>query len=516
MRDKPARRHRAPGRLRGCVPAGYVRAVRGVRAVAFREKAQTYTADFTNVTRAGERRLRPHRRRRGRQGEEDRRFDAGHHGAGRVHRRRLGGADRGQPGPSSATTTSSAAAIWRWRRARAAPRSSTRATPSRWPGPSPALDLDALIGGFRPLFRALDPDQVNALSGQLITALQGQGGTINSFLSQTAALTNTLADRDQLIGQVIVNLNTVLGSLGDQSDQFAKAVDALAELVKGLESRKTGHQPTAWPTPTPPQAASPTCWRRPGRRCEDDPRNRPRRRHRRRRPRLLRQPAQHPARRVSSACAARHLRRLLQLLPVRRRAQAQRQGRPAGVRQGRGSEHGEVRAEMKPFAERNPFVIGPSGSRVTVAIVVGALQLRQAAVPQPGQGVLGLLRRGWRLMADAAVQVSGFQVGKVESHRARRAAGAGEVHRRQEHPARRSHRGGHQDQEPAGHQVPRGHPARRRPPGRHDPAGPHHVAVPAARRPRRSGDHDQRAEHRPAVGFAAGACRRRSPTPRPS
>jgi phospholipid/cholesterol/gamma-HCH transport system substrate-binding protein len=103
---------------------------------------------------------------------------------------------------------------------------------------SPALDLDALIGGFRPLFRALDPDQVNALSGQLITALQGQGGTINSFLSQTAALTTTLADRDQLIGEVIVNLNTVLGSLGDQSDQFAKAVDALSELVKGLESRK--------------------------------------------------------------------------------------------------------------------------------------------------------------------------------------------------------------------------------------------------------------------------------------
>jgi phospholipid/cholesterol/gamma-HCH transport system substrate-binding protein len=103
---------------------------------------------------------------------------------------------------------------------------------------SPALDLDALIGGFRPLFKALDPDQVNALSGQLITALQGQGGTINSFLSQTAALTNTLADRDQLIGAVIVNLNTVLGSLGDQNDQFAKAVDALSELVKGLNDRR--------------------------------------------------------------------------------------------------------------------------------------------------------------------------------------------------------------------------------------------------------------------------------------
>jgi phospholipid/cholesterol/gamma-HCH transport system substrate-binding protein len=103
---------------------------------------------------------------------------------------------------------------------------------------SPALDLDALIGGFRPLFQALDPDQVNALSGQLIQALQGQGATINSFLAQTAALTSTLADRDQLIGEVLVNLNVVLGSLGDQSDQFAKAVDALSQLTGTLAARK--------------------------------------------------------------------------------------------------------------------------------------------------------------------------------------------------------------------------------------------------------------------------------------
>lgn len=103
---------------------------------------------------------------------------------------------------------------------------------------SPALDLDALIGGFRPLFRALDPNQVNALSGELISAFQGQGASIGSFLTQTAALTSTLADRDQLIGQVVVNLNTVLGSLAGQGDQFAKAVDSLSSLVGGLAARK--------------------------------------------------------------------------------------------------------------------------------------------------------------------------------------------------------------------------------------------------------------------------------------
>lgn len=102
----------------------------------------------------------------------------------------------------------------------------------------PALDLDTLLGGFRPLFRALDPEQVNALSGQLIEAFQGEGATIGSFLNQAAVVTNTLADRDELIGQVIVNLDAVLASFGDQTDQFGKAVESLSLLVEGLAAQK--------------------------------------------------------------------------------------------------------------------------------------------------------------------------------------------------------------------------------------------------------------------------------------
>ncbi|WP_319456940.1 MULTISPECIES: MCE family protein [unclassified Mycobacterium] len=104
---------------------------------------------------------------------------------------------------------------------------------------APAVDLDALIGGFRPLFRALDPEQVNALTGQLIQAFQGQGATISSFLAQTATFTSTLADHDELVRQVIDNLNTVLGSLAGQSKQFGTAIDSLSQLVEGLAARKT-------------------------------------------------------------------------------------------------------------------------------------------------------------------------------------------------------------------------------------------------------------------------------------
>src|ERR1700761_1237484 len=104
---------------------------------------------------------------------------------------------------------------------------------------SPALDVDALIGGFRPLFRALDPDQVNALSGELLKVFQGQGGTISSVLSQTSALTTTLAGRDELIGQVITNLNTVLSTFGKRDKEFSDGLDKLSELAKGLADRRS-------------------------------------------------------------------------------------------------------------------------------------------------------------------------------------------------------------------------------------------------------------------------------------
>lgn len=103
---------------------------------------------------------------------------------------------------------------------------------------SPALDIDALIGGFRPLFRALDPDQVNALSGELLRIFQGQGGTLASVLAQTSTLTSTLAGRSELIGELIKNLNTVLHTFAARDHQFSDGLDKLSALVDGLAQRK--------------------------------------------------------------------------------------------------------------------------------------------------------------------------------------------------------------------------------------------------------------------------------------
>jgi phospholipid/cholesterol/gamma-HCH transport system substrate-binding protein len=101
----------------------------------------------------------------------------------------------------------------------------------------PALDLDALIGGFRPVFRSLDPDKVNTIAQSIITIFQGQGGTINDILDQTASLTSQLADRDQAIGEVIKNLNTVLDTTVRHQQQFDQTVQDFEKLVTGLKNR---------------------------------------------------------------------------------------------------------------------------------------------------------------------------------------------------------------------------------------------------------------------------------------
>ncbi|WP_330247651.1 MCE family protein [Streptomyces sp. NBC_00562] len=100
----------------------------------------------------------------------------------------------------------------------------------------PALDLNALLGGFKPLFAALSPEDVNRLATEIIKTLQGEGGTVNSLLAHTASLTTTIADRDELIGSVIDNLNTVLGTLDKRDARFSGLLKQLQRLISGLSA----------------------------------------------------------------------------------------------------------------------------------------------------------------------------------------------------------------------------------------------------------------------------------------
>ena len=98
----------------------------------------------------------------------------------------------------------------------------------------PALDLTELFNGFKPLFRALNPNDVNKLSYELIQVLQGEGGTVETLLAHTASLTTAIADKDQVIGELINNLNGVLDTVNARGTQLSDLIATLQELVSGL------------------------------------------------------------------------------------------------------------------------------------------------------------------------------------------------------------------------------------------------------------------------------------------
>ncbi|WP_196812138.1 MCE family protein [Nocardia sp. CNY236] len=98
----------------------------------------------------------------------------------------------------------------------------------------PALDLTTLFNGFRPLFRTLTAEDVNKLSFEIIQVFQGEQGTIHDLVATTANLTNKIADKDAVIGELTRNLTAVLDTINDRGDQFDQMIVNTEALISGL------------------------------------------------------------------------------------------------------------------------------------------------------------------------------------------------------------------------------------------------------------------------------------------
>jgi phospholipid/cholesterol/gamma-HCH transport system substrate-binding protein len=102
----------------------------------------------------------------------------------------------------------------------------------------PALDLTVLFNGFKPLFAALSPTDINKLSAEVVSVFQGEGGNFNALLQSTASVTNTLADRDQVIGDLIDNLNDVLATLAGRDKELNSLIVEFKSFMAGLVKDK--------------------------------------------------------------------------------------------------------------------------------------------------------------------------------------------------------------------------------------------------------------------------------------
>ena len=92
-----------------------------------------------------------------------------------------------------------------------------------------------LFNGFKPLFQALSPSDINKLSYEIVQVFQGEGGTLEGLLAHTASVTSTLASRDQVIGDLIDNLNEVLQHIGSRDEQLSQLITSFRTFVGGLK-----------------------------------------------------------------------------------------------------------------------------------------------------------------------------------------------------------------------------------------------------------------------------------------
>lgn len=99
---------------------------------------------------------------------------------------------------------------------------------------APALNLDLLLGGLRPVLKGLNPQDVNALTSSLIQIFQGQSGTFESLFARTSSFTAALADNKEVIQRVIDNLNNVLRTIDRDGDKFSGMIDRLERLTTEL------------------------------------------------------------------------------------------------------------------------------------------------------------------------------------------------------------------------------------------------------------------------------------------
>ncbi|MFF0453717.1 MCE family protein [Nocardia africana] len=102
----------------------------------------------------------------------------------------------------------------------------------------PALNLTTLFNGFRPLFQTLSAEDVNKLSYEIIQVFQGETGTITDLVRNTASLTNKIADKDAVIGEIVKNLNQVLDAVNARDGQLNDLIVNTEALVSGLNAER--------------------------------------------------------------------------------------------------------------------------------------------------------------------------------------------------------------------------------------------------------------------------------------
>lgn len=102
----------------------------------------------------------------------------------------------------------------------------------------PSFDVTTLLNGYEPLFSLLNPRDADNLTKGVIQSLQGDQGSITALVAQTSELTESFAGRDEELGTVITDLNTVMANLARHNESLDQVLTQVQAAVTTFDGRR--------------------------------------------------------------------------------------------------------------------------------------------------------------------------------------------------------------------------------------------------------------------------------------
>jgi phospholipid/cholesterol/gamma-HCH transport system substrate-binding protein len=96
------------------------------------------------------------------------------------------------------------------------------------------LDLDTIFNNLKPLLTGVNASDINTLTEALVTAIGPHRDDINAILADSSKLLGTLSTKDEEIGALLGNLNTVTTAVSDQRTQLEQLLANFATLSDTL------------------------------------------------------------------------------------------------------------------------------------------------------------------------------------------------------------------------------------------------------------------------------------------
>lgn len=98
----------------------------------------------------------------------------------------------------------------------------------------PAFDLTALFNGLRPLIRSTTPEDINIVSREVFTALQGRSGDLEGFFANVAEVSEMIATKDAQLNELLNGFNAVTADLAGRGDQLNNTLGSMNTFLSQL------------------------------------------------------------------------------------------------------------------------------------------------------------------------------------------------------------------------------------------------------------------------------------------